>query len=305
MKALRWVVGSTVLLSSAIACSFVVDLDPLKGSAAAACGSASTCRPPVPAGWQGPVFLREGNEGVGCVAPFGSKVLGTILDGVDAGPAACTCACATNPKSCLYRTDIYSTPNCAGSLAASNFPAVNGCLPSGAVFSIRWLDAGTPLDAGGCTAAPIATTSTPTSTESHLCLGAFPTSGCTSGVCMPSASKSCIATEGDLPCPAPFSTRRIFERKLADGRTCSGCSCAFDPNACKAIPTLRITKDVCAADAGTATTFANVGGCTSGTAEAGAGAFTDLPVNGCTVSAPSTPTGTVTASDPVTVCCVP
>lgn len=305
----RWVVGAFILMSMGIACSLAVDLDPLKGDAGSgACEGANACRPAVPSGWQGPVFVRDGKEDVGCAAPFGSKVLGTLLDGVDASPGGCKCDCSPKPGSCQYRVDIFDSSTCSGSpITPTPFTSFNACAPNAVVptFGVRYYDSGVTTSAG-CNANAVRTGSSVAATESHLCLGAFPQSGCASGVCMPASAKACVAAEGDLACPAPFTVKRLFHRNYVDGVTCSPCACTFDPNACKSPPAIRITNAPCGSDAATTVaTFTANAGCVGGTAEAGTGAISELTLNGCTTTTPSVADGSITTSDPITLCCAP
>ncbi len=288
--------------AAAVACSLSTNLDPLKG--ADSCGDGNVCRAAVPQGWQGPVTLVGGDESVGCAAPFGSKVIGTVLDQLDGGAAACTCTCAPTQGSCIYQTQFYNVADCVGSPLAPEAGIVNTCAPNlFPTFSFRWLDGGVGPDAG-CTATAVPTTSPPTSTSKHLCLGAFPQSNCASGSCMPTSATACIASEGDLTCPAPFTKRSVLYKSIDDRRSCTGCACGFNAAACKSPMVFRMTAGNCASDGGTIATFSAVAGCTSATIDAGTSARGEIP-NACTVTAQGTPSGAVMGRDPVTVCCQP
>ncbi len=293
----------------AVACSLATNLDSLgpDGGSAEACGTGNVCRPPVPTGWTGPVVLRDGIEDQGCTAPFGSKVLGTINDGLDAGAGSCTCECNATPGACRYRVDIYNTANCQGSPLVADAAAFNACFPNAVIptFSVKYNDGGATAEAG-CVPVTTRTGFAVNPTAHHLCLGAFPASGCSSGTCMPAATKACIAAEGDLACPAPFTSKQVLHKGWTDGITCSGCSCsAFDPNSCKSAPSIKITNAPCGSDASTVVaTYTAVNGCVSGTAQADTGAI-NQPPNACSVATPATPDGSITPTGPVTVCCQP
>ena len=299
----RWVVGGGVLLFTAVACSLAVDLDSLKASSATSCGASEICRGAVPQGWQGPVTLVNGEESVGCAAPFGSKVIGTVLDALDGGAATCTCSCAALPASCLYRVNFYATADCMGNPPDASTIG-NTCAPNLVPnFSFKWLDGSAGPEAG-CTATTTPSKPPPTSTAKHLCLGAFPQNGCANGLCMPASATACIAREGELSCPAPFTQRTVVYKNIDDQRTCAGCGCTFDPNSCKSPLVFRMTSGTCASDGGTLATYSSVAGCTSGVGEAGTSARGEIP-NACIVTTQGTPSGTVKGADPVTVCCQP
>lgn len=297
------------MVSMAVACSLAVDLDSLKGDASASgtCSGANACRPAVPSGWQGPVFVRDGKDDVGCAAPFGSKVLGTLLDDIDASPGGCKCDCTPKAGACEYWVNVYDSSTCSNAPLTAPFKSYNSCAPNAVTptFGVRFYD-GSVGPNPGCNAKPERTGLSVAASESHLCLGAFPENGCANGVCMPATTKACIAAEGDLACPSQFTVKRLFHRNYVDGVTCGPCACTFDSNACKSPPSIRITNAPCGSDAAaTVATYTAVNGCVGGMAEAGTGAISDLTLNGCTTTTPSVADGAVTTSDPVTLCCLP
>jgi hypothetical protein len=305
----RWIIGTLAVGTLAIACSLATNLDSLgPDGGSVSCGSGSVCRPAIPAGWVGPVTVRDGPEDQGCTAPFGVKALGTLQDGIDAGPGSCTCECKATIGACRYRVDIFDGGDCLGTPLVADASSITACVGNGVVptFSVKYYDGGVGAAEAGCVPTTTRVGFPITSNAHHVCVGAFSAGGCASGSCMPSGTKACIAAEGDLACPDPFTQKQVFHRNWVDGITCAGCTCgSFDPNSCKSPPSIKITNAPCGSDAATVVaTYTAVNGCITGTAQSGTGAI-NQPPNACNVAAAPARDGAVTATDPVTVCCQP
>jgi hypothetical protein len=131
--------------------------------------------------------------------------------------------------------------------------------------------------------------------------------GCSPGnVCAPQAPFSgpfCIVKQGDVPCPSgPYTDRRVYFTAVDDTRKCSDCSCGSD---CSYSWKIFDDADTSCAQTPLATKT-SAGECVTVTPSSGkirvgaaiSGTGTCTPGGG-------QPTGTTSASGPVTACCAP
>lgn len=173
------------------------------------------------------------------------------------------------------------------------------------------------LSGGSCTANSQAPTlpAVTWTTEALACGDAAePGTGCTGGAtCLPIPSGGfrsgmCIMQAGMASCPAQFPTSFTFFGSTTDGRSCTACACGSPSGgACTAKVeigtdgeqmscTPNITVTASSADTGCTDVANNVSlGARQGTS------VTITTPGSCTPS--STPTGTVTPTEPTTFCC--
>jgi hypothetical protein len=115
----------------------------------------------------------------------------------------------------------------------------------------------------------------------------------------------CIMRLGDEVCPPGYPDKTLLYSSFDDGRTCSACSCAPGAVTCEGQIELWTTSTSCAGAPGYTVESANV--CTSPLMATVDGSFryTALGVTAgaCTPSGGASG-GSVTPTDPITVCCL-
>jgi hypothetical protein len=141
--------------------------------------------------------------------------------------------------------------------------------------------------------------------------------GCSVGTCVPRpkspyAAALCIARDGDHLCPpGSFDKRRLFFQDALDTRACSGCNCSSPTGATCSGSVVLGTDFSCQSQT---VTLSSPGSCAPlppdptppapPYSESRSVRFSTAgPVGGaCSVSGGQT-TGSVTPTDPVTICC--
>jgi hypothetical protein len=250
---------------------------------APACALSDRCVPPVPTGWQGPLVL--GLNANDC-PPTYPVALGVINTGLQEGGTSCTCACDIRTRSCFW-TPLDAPPpaSCAS--------------PSSA------LECFTVASSATCAARPTGDIAPSSWQYSKLACGQPAATGeCGVGSCYPSAKEFgplCIATTGEVSCPAEFPSAGLYHRGISDSRSCGGsCSCSvvdmsctLDVTVCRSFglqePTSIASGNTLCLDVGDGVDIVPGGGTM--------GEGTCL-AEGAVVS------GSVAPIDPVTVCCL-
>jgi len=270
----------------------------------------SVCVPDLPSGWAFTIYDPD-NRGA-CAAGYGSP--NDVQEGIDAGPAACTCGCTTtNPDCHAGKLGITGGNNTTcDNFSNQTDPADAGCQVLGTQFSTT---GGNKLSATAPT--PVGGSCTPSGSQTIPAVGfghqgrtcAFeagaPGPGCSAGqVCLPSAGTfgSCIAQTGDVACPADagYPTQHTIGTKTTDTRSCSACGCSFDAGSCGGTVTMW-TDTTCSNNS---TPITANGTCTSvgGNRTWKGYSYVSATTASCSGTA-VTPDGGVVFTDVTTVCC--
>jgi hypothetical protein len=308
------IVGALSIISIAFGCAEIYGLgDYTEGDASVVTdvateplpvydGGNCACAPTIPAGWT-PIAYDQAFRS-NCATDYGNPI--DVAEGIDAGPATCGCTCgvAMNCNSLLVTSGDAGTS--CNNLTSQSVTTDGGCqtittISAGAKVSIK------PSGAGSCT--PDASVTKPNAAfayQGRLCelLVTPATTGCSSGVCVPSAAPFafCVHQNGVATCPAGYPTQHVVGTNVDDGRGCSACTCDFDAGAgCGGGATLY---------AGGACSASSQGLTADGTCQAITGnqslkSLTYQPSATTASCAPSqsTPTGSATFADSQTVCC--
>jgi len=137
--------------------------------------------------------------------------------------------------------------------------------------------------------------------------GPSDTGGCTSGaqcVQSPSNGKTCVYQTGDVACPpATYTSKTLFYATIDDTRGCSTCTCTATAGTCTG--TINV-YNVAGCGGSPIATISTNSACTA-TSSAKSAVATSLTTNPGTCGNNGTggPTGSVTSTSPVTVCCTP
>lgn len=304
--------GADVVLSSG---DSAVDAD----SGTETC--AVTCVDSAPSGWLGPFASWSGSPtpSLPCVGSWNGLPV-NAFDGLNAPPAACACVCdPPTGQTCAPLTASFFFMACAD--ACESVTLTPGCQAAGGSCGSSYTtyyetSAPTPPTGGVCSSSHASTT-TPQpswSTEIQLCAYSGTSSGAGCGAAQscvdaPAAPYGplCIYAQGSNPCPAgPYSVRTGYYQGTSDSRGCTTCGCDGPTGgSCTGGGGVAFYEPSCSnngqtsigAGAGcSATNFAGVGSVQ--------GSLPSLAEGACTASG-GQPTGSVSPSSPITVCCMP
>ena len=275
-------------------------------------GAGYACTPPAPTGWNGPVawFTAAGDTIPACATPYVTQGSGGH-EGLTAGAAQCGCGCTgpTNVQCNQVGVTYYSDSSCTNNPSSAGLPT-NFCVTTGTGASVSAQPTATAFN-GTCGSSPTKNVPPLSWTNSDaVCTYNAPTDtgGCTnSALCMqqpPSGahSKACVWQNGDVSCPGSgYTTKTLFYAGASDSRDCSACTCTATAGTCTAQVTVY-----------------SLGGCNSGGTLLGiqtdnschqfaalsaiAGAISVTPGT-CGANGTGGPTGSASATGPVTVCC--
>jgi hypothetical protein len=290
------------------------------------------CIPAIPAGWQGPFEVYRGAAPPSDCSPnFFPSYRGN--EGVDAGPAACGCACATasgvdcSPVVANFYVSTAGITGCTSLGKCTSVALPTGeCIPNVNASSLCSSLLGSTLvtfgassaDGGSC--APVPSVTLPDAgwsitTQACVSMVALARADCPLGQqCAPKPaspfpdSSLCIAQVGNVPCPnSDYPNRSVSFGGLGDGRHCAACSCGPVTGS-----TCTGYVDVTPAATGTATPCSGnytryllPQSCTGGIQQPGDLRATVTPQPGSCAPTTGTPAplGTVTPSAPTTFCC--
>jgi len=274
-------------------------------------GAGYVCTPPAPSGWNGPVawFNASGDTIPSCAAPYVAQASGGH-EGINAQAAQSSCGCTgpTNVQCNQVGVTYYTDTNCQTSAGGAGLPT-NFCVTTGSGSSVAAQAEATAYN-GTCGSSPTKTVPPLSwSNSGSVCSYSAPSDmgGCNSGaLCMQQPptgayTKACVWQNGDVACPGtPYLQKTVFYTGVTDQRDCSACTCTASAGTCTAQVTVF-----------------GAGGCSGGSfigiqtdnschQFAGVSAIAGtISVNPGTCSAGSTggPTGSASATGPVTVCC--
>lgn len=260
----------------------------------------------LPGGWNGPIVLSEGAVPPACQDGGEPEFVG--YSGLDASPATCGCECGESDVICPEAGSISNrgTPN---QLACFLFvtptwtsnvgPGCNDIPDVLSTTSELVLGVDDPLNLGGSSCSPLATTDVPPATWSSGWSGCAADAAVGScDVCLSEAEGLCIWSEGDVDCNVSgFGEKTLLFGDVDDGRECTACECGEPEGSCGGTVTYR-ASDSCG--------LANVG---SGGArvcvdvEFARGAAVEFENEYACSPSGGSPAGTASGGDPTTVCC--
>ena len=288
----------------------------------ATCGDSGwACVPIAPPGWSGPFALYDGDpaDAPACDGALSDSLLVANADlqaPTDALCDTCTCAAATGDLCGTVPVTAYamSEPGTCGGCSAQYFVEDGGCQQGvtacgQALGSIEIGEA--PASGGSCVPAQLV----PELSElawSRAAIGCAPATtdvpGCAAEeTCMPLAAApfeqelGCIAQDGDVACPDGWSDRRVFHRDADDQRGCNPCECGPSQGAVCHGSLGLYADDACAQVVVDA--YGVPASCTWKSSYTSVHVQLDEAFGGVCEPSGGGPTGTVIASDPVTVCC--
>jgi hypothetical protein len=170
------------------------------------------------------------------------------------------------------------------------------------------------VSGGACAAsggAPMRPTAT-FATHGRACRATREGRGCPAGqVCLPKPAppfepRVCVGAAGDVMCPSPFVTQIQLNQGMTDTRDCTSCSCGPASGGSCSIA-IELDAD---SGCGNKDVTVNTGSCANivgNPAIVGRTYSMVTPPSGghCTPTSTSTPTGSVTADNLTTFCCLP
>jgi hypothetical protein len=274
---------------------------------ACACPTTSQCLPAVPSGWLGPVAADLTGGNAACAAAYPTSIAaGTSPQGA-AATCACTCGACAGGSCNVYYDRFMTSPDCTGppddtGLIGSAINDCNNATPNGSLYNIR----GVASKMGASCSVTKGTVTAPAPSwgaNTRLCTGASVTPGaCTGGnTCAPltAPKKTCIYHTGVMACPAGsgYGVSSTQYTSFSDSRDCS-CACTPATATCAPVVSFIDTTAGCTGDTGT--TFTQCGSVFLGSTHGFRINAVNVSVSGTTSS---TPSGSVTAASPITVCC--
>lgn len=279
------------------------------------CEPASVCAPSVPEGWS-PVTTTAttGEMALSCAG-------GTRLGLSVSGPVTCSpCSCQETAKGSCTPTSVrvFAEPTCtdagqeralasapapaSGSVDCQTIPYSNQTLLYGYVQY-----AATPSTFAASGGTPVAR---PAPFETALDACPLPASNtCPGGACLPPGAVMCVTKTGDTPCPSSFPTRTLAYATAFDGRTCTTCGCSAIAD-CEGVRLgIRANTNCGLASFGgeteksfkssTCTVLSSAKQDKTWTVDRGE----SIPRSSSATPSGGAPTGQVTPTEPVTVCC--
>ncbi|HEY8074113.1 MAG TPA: hypothetical protein VIF62_08390, partial [Labilithrix sp.] len=287
-------------------------LDP---DAAPPAGCPDGCLPPAPVGWTGPSAVYDGagdGKPAACLAPYTNQELDTFV-GLTAAPATCNCGAAiVMGRKCTASIASFSNGTCTSipTLEGSG-SNVSGCASVNSgnpYFKVQ-----TPVLVPGTCSFPNAMSSKPDPTfdKRELACGLAQVTACASRAdcvgtpALPGVfNRICIHKDGDVSCPAQDYAQRFVAYKiqaLADTRACSPCAATPTGGACGT--SWGLSGNVSECMSAFPPTDHAVGTCYGTSPSMLVNLAAIGPSDGTCTPAGGTPTGSATASDPVTYCC--
>ena len=284
------------------------DCNGLADCADPACTTGFACTTgDVPAGW---TVLAYATARDACPAGFGAST--DLEDYAGLGPASCACTCTSvAPALCDQGSlPLYSQgAGACGNTAAATLNVQSGrCGSTNLQTVANGMVRIPPLPPIQGTCSPNLVKNVPATSKARACTAPAPGGGCPgTTACVPKPSGKygvCIASAGDVACPAGWPTKHATGKSATDTRDCSTCACG--------------TAATCA---NPKFTFYTDGACTAGAHDLtvdnvcdsvndGSGhpysnyKYTATVVNGaCAMTAAAGPTGAIAVTGAQTICC--
>lgn len=267
---------------------------------------AGACTDPnVPANWVPIAYTTDANKP--CPASYSSAAVEDVTVDPALGSNACSCSCTkTADPDCQTGVTTISGVGQTCSGFSGGFSYSNGtCRPTGGTID-DYDEATTIKPSGGtCTVTTVPNNAAITSTSGRLCT---PDASCAPAACggyAPSGFSACIATAGDVACPAgsAFSAKHVVTELASVQCSDCGSACTFQ-GSCTSPKLSFYAENTCT------TLIVSIpanGTCTqtnkANTAVGGSKYTATASFTGCTAA--GTSTATLGMQTPRTVCCRP
>jgi hypothetical protein len=287
----------------------------------AGCPVGTTCTPPVPNGWTGPLALWTGTSG----APTCGAGFAPVFDGGSPSkdPAQCTCKCdnPTNVVCSAPKLTFTKMSGCRGATCGSSpsipenaCTSLTGAPTSGCGGAINVTVSGSTAGGGSCV--PIGTSNVPPWTWTELAVACAPSAQspmacgpggqCTTTPAMPFNAYSCVIAQGSVGCPGGgYSVQHVYATGAQDSRGCSSCTCPTPPTGvdCNANAQIDFWSST-GCDAGSSLPAVGLPQSCLSPAFAPQGVtFSTTPSGGSCNPVGGTATGAVNPQGTVTICC--
>ncbi len=275
----------------------------------ATCATNETCTPSAPSDWTGPLAVWTGGAGddpPACPAAFPTAELNAQAEPL--GADACKCVCTDSGLGCPDTVTVnrYPAIQCGGT-ACAPVPMGSTCVDLSAdCASIASVQLDPAITTGSCADGSVQVAAPKWNKKARGC-AADQTETCEGGTCVAPASepfsKICISKSGDEPCPSgsPYSEREVYYQGTSDTRSCAttSCSCQLD-GTCGYVDLFSDTA--CSVPVVGASASLNASACYENAKSGHFATSNDLACIPEPIS--EKPTGSLTPSDPVTVCCL-
>lgn len=220
----------------------------------------SQCVADLPSGWTFTIYDPDNRNA--CANGYGSPT--DVEEGIDAGPAACTCGCTTTNPDCHSGT-LKITAGQGGT--CTSVTNQTDLADAGCNTLTQFQTFNGNANASATAPAPVGGSCTPSGSQTLPAVGyahqgrmcefeaGAPGGGCGSGqVCIPAAGTfgTCVSQAGSNACPAGYPTQHIIGSTITDTRACTACGCTFDAGSCGG--TLTLWTDTGCANNSTAIT---------------------------------------------------
>jgi hypothetical protein len=274
-----------------------------------------TCAPPVPIGWAGPVWLYRGSAAsLPSCAPLDIGVeafTGQFL----AAPASCgACSCsAPAGGQCAPPTGNIEQFSDSGCTFLAGTKAVQPPCTTASTTSIHSVIADVKSSASGqCTpqGGDVLLPPAQFSDKARICINPTVGGGCDdAALCIPKAPPPfdpSICVYQDTPntiisCPVEYSNKIVLYRGIMDTRGCSNCECGFPTGRTCPVKLNAYLSSDCMGSS-TQVPLMTCHGFMSPPLSLNAD-IAGSPSGGQCAISPAVPTGTVTPSEPMVVCC--
>jgi hypothetical protein len=254
----------------------------------------------IPPGWLGPVELRDDDSA--CEGAF-SVGIASLKNKVEAEPASCNCTCTGVPASCDGAlVTFFALPGCLSEVSIVELENDLCASLSNAAGAEAYV-VEPNLVPGACTSG-VDSKLPPASFEARrLCGLPAESAGCDDGSCAPSAT--CVYMPGNVVCPNGFGTPFMGNAGLIDSRGCeeAGCGCTASGTPCSYVLELFDNQNCQGGVVGSTVSTACSNISFQGGGDKGALFTASAGSTECGSTGIATPTGSVTVSEPMTVCC--
>lgn len=273
------------------------------------------CIPEAPGGWLGPFSLFTGSPSKvpECPAQFPRLVLDGF-SGLKLEPARCS-ACSCTAQGVCKVSDVSGyTGTCSVGQPNAYVSLYDNptCRPFDSDAAVNGTYFYGPSTSGSCASSPQTPVVPPASwsVAARACVKPLTQAdGCKDTfVCMPTPPNSfepgryCISQRGDASCPKFYSIKRTFHQSAADTRSCSDCGCSYIKNYCSGT-VLGYADGSCAAPVVSVRLPILTSPSCASTGAARWFSWNPDPIDHACENRGGQPTGSITESDPVTVCC--
>jgi hypothetical protein len=282
----------------------------------AACKSQGyLCTPPAPSGWT----LAAVDLAGGTTCPPGYGTAFDVYTPPTGGSAECGCSCTVGSlPSCTTGGIVFSSGGDSSCSSGSNTKNANdgSCTPTTTSIAAHIKVTSLPTETGGtCSEAASSTLPPNGSTSEHVCPVSGPAStlGCSGGnVCVATTSEysRCVLQPGAPACPGAYSVTYDVGVGVDDTRACSGaCTCGEPTATCGDQTWTYYADGICGSGGSFAISLD--GNCDATGLPDGnmfySYQYTASPVGTACGSPTATPTatGSLSLTDPHSLCCLP